>query len=120
MYNPEMREVLSILGIAYASLCIWLTVQFINRREKRWIALWAAVAVPMLYILCIGPMNWIAFWVSTPESVDTVFAVLDDFYYPLDLATDYAPGWLQDLLFWWINLGVPDIPPHNIGLYSQR
>jgi hypothetical protein len=56
-----MTIVVSSLAVAFASVCIWLTIRFVNRRE-RWAkkTLVAIIAVPMLYLLSFGPACWIA------------------------------------------------------------
>lgn len=54
-----MTILLPALAIALAASCVWLTVRFINRRE-RW-AKWTlafAVGLPVLYILSFGPACW--------------------------------------------------------------
>jgi hypothetical protein len=54
-----MAILFSVLGMAIAALCVWLTVRIINRRErwsKRTLA--AVVGVPMLYIMSFGPACW--------------------------------------------------------------
>jgi hypothetical protein len=47
------------LAVAFAALCIWLTVRIVNRRMNRGWAFWATVAVGTLlvaYPLGCGPM----------------------------------------------------------------
>src|SRR5262245_37647673 len=48
-----------IVGVAFASFCLWLAVRIINRREK-----WAkrtavGLALAMIYPLSVGPVCWI-------------------------------------------------------------
>jgi hypothetical protein len=55
-----MAIALAISGVAFAAICMWLTVRIINRKE-RW-AKWMAVAVagvPVLYVASIGPAYWL-------------------------------------------------------------
>ena len=55
-----MAITLSIIGIAFAAICVWLTVRVVNRRE-RW-AKWTlaiTVAMPVLYMLSLGPLIWL-------------------------------------------------------------
>jgi hypothetical protein len=56
---PGMSTVLSLFGIAFAAICIWLTVRIVNR--ERW-AIWTlaiVIGVPALYALSFGPACWI-------------------------------------------------------------
>jgi hypothetical protein len=48
-----MAVALSIVAIAYAALCVWLTVRIVNRKD-RWakrIALWLVAAYPISFLL---------------------------------------------------------------------
>lgn len=51
--------ILPALAVAFAALCIWLTVRIANRRERwaKWTAL--AVALPVLYIASFVPACWL-------------------------------------------------------------
>src|SRR5262249_17764059 len=56
-----MAVALSIFGVAFAALCVWLTVRIVNRRErwaKRTLAA-AIIGVPVLYVATFGPACWI-------------------------------------------------------------
>src|SRR5580765_537788 len=55
-----MTTLFFILAIAFAAICIWLTVRIINRWERwaKWLAV--AVAAMTLYPLTFGPVCWIA------------------------------------------------------------
>ena len=61
-----MTTVFSILAVAFAAVCVWLTVRVVNRRERwaKWM-LATAVGIPVLYIATFGPLCWL---VSTYES----------------------------------------------------
>ena len=51
---------LPVLAVAFTAFCVWLTVRFVNRRE-RW-AKWTLVAIvglPVLYVASFGPACWI-------------------------------------------------------------
>jgi hypothetical protein len=62
-----MALALSILGVAFAAFCVWLTVRIVNRRE-RW-AKWtlAGVALPVVYLLSVGPVIWLQAHRAVPE-----------------------------------------------------
>lgn len=56
-----MSILFSILAVAFAAICVWLTVRIVNRREK-W-AKWTLVTViglPVLYVASFGPIVWLA------------------------------------------------------------
>jgi hypothetical protein len=55
-----MNIVLPAVIVAFAALCIWLTVRIINRREiwAKW-TLAAVIGVPALYPLSFGPACWV-------------------------------------------------------------
>src|SRR5437868_6452046 len=54
----QHAQLTTILAVAVAAFCVWLTVRIVNRRE-RW-AKWtlAAAALPVLYVLSFGPACW--------------------------------------------------------------
>ena len=58
-----MKILIAALAVVFAAFCFWLTVRFINRREKwaKW-TLPAVVGVPVLYVASFGPASW---WFST-------------------------------------------------------
>ena len=54
-----MTIILLIPAVAFAALCVWLTVRIVNRRE-RW-AKWTLAGVlglPALYVASFGPACW--------------------------------------------------------------
>jgi len=56
-----MAIVLSVLGVAFAAVCVWLSVRIVNRRERwaKW-TLASVVGLPVLYALSFGPACWIS------------------------------------------------------------
>jgi hypothetical protein len=56
---PGMSIVLPALAVAFAAICVWLTVRVVNRRE-RW-AKWTAVAIGLsvFYVASFGPACWL-------------------------------------------------------------
>jgi|GEM_PF-5234285 len=52
----KMTLLLPTLAVAFAALCVWLTVRIVNRRERwaKW-TLAALVASMLLYPLSVGP-----------------------------------------------------------------
>jgi hypothetical protein len=54
-----MGLALSIFGVTFAALCVWLTVRIINRRERwaKW-TLAAVIGLPVLYAASFGPACW--------------------------------------------------------------
>jgi len=92
--DPLMTCVIAVLGIVFAAFCIWLTVRFVNRRERwaKW-TLVAAVTLPVLYIASFGPTCWIAsrLWVghSLVPYRPIIWAAVNDLV-DFQLACDYA------------------------------
>jgi hypothetical protein len=56
-----MALALSIIGTAFAAVCVWLGVRIFNRRE-RWAKRTLAVTLclPLLYVASFGPACWLA------------------------------------------------------------
>jgi len=50
---------LPTLAVAFAALCIWLTVRIVNRRE-RWAKWTLAGVVALAYVASIGPWYYVA------------------------------------------------------------
>ncbi len=109
-----MAIALVVLGVS-AALCIWLTVRIVNRRERwaKWTLAGTVIGVPALYLLSFGPVCWITVRFVDFESLksfESVEAALNDFYYPVFLAMDYGPEWVWDVIHWWREFGLPDVP----------
>jgi hypothetical protein len=47
-----MAIMLSALGLTFASVCVWLGVRIVNRRE-RW-AIWSAIGLGALFVVCLS------------------------------------------------------------------
>jgi hypothetical protein len=47
----------AIVGVAFAAVCVWLTVRIVNRRERwaKWTAL-GVICLPLLYVMSLGPV----------------------------------------------------------------
>ncbi len=76
---PDMVFALSIIGIAFAAVCAWLTVRIVNRRErsaKRTLA--AVVGIPVLYVASFGPTCWMSDWfgLSPGHGVRSIYGPL--------------------------------------------
>src|SRR5262245_35651024 len=112
----EETEVFAAAGLVFAAFCIWLGIRIANRREKRAKRTAIALAVLMLvYVLSIGPVNWIESRVETPEFVEEAQY---HFYYPLDSIMMYGPEWLRTSLFWWKELG--EMPYEGAPIINPR
>src|SRR5436190_1964410 len=55
-----MIILLTILAVAFAAFCVWLTVRIVNRRGRwaKW-TLAAVVGLPVLYVASFGPACWL-------------------------------------------------------------
>src|SRR5258708_39248575 len=73
--------VLPGFGVAFAAVCVWLTVRAFNRRERwaKW-TLMCVIGMPALYVLSSGPMIWLARKVDAPH---WAFSTLEQIYGPL-------------------------------------
>jgi len=79
-----MALVVSIIGIAFAAFCVWLTVRIANRRERwaKWVAV-AAVTLPLLYFLSFGPVCWM---IAPSEFRDRRVVFAPHIYFPIGFA----------------------------------
>jgi hypothetical protein len=63
-----MALFLLTFGIAYASVCVWLSVRIVNRRElwAKW-TMAATLALTASYPLSMGPLQWLDERSPAPE-----------------------------------------------------
>jgi hypothetical protein len=90
------RIVLALIAVAFAAVCVWLTVRIVNRRE-RW-AKWtlAGVAVVLaLYPFSYGPFLWLEFRGWLPDPLITMGNVL---YLPINGSFIRHPDWYAHYL----------------------
>jgi hypothetical protein len=105
-----MALFVSIIGIALAAFCVWLTVRIINRRERwaKW-TLAGVVGLPILYVLSFGPACWMTSQVYIGgEQIRWNRALI--IYIPLArmiLENPPPDSRFGHLLCWWMTLGVP-------------
>ena len=59
-YSPGVNLIFRIVAIGLASVCVWLTVRIVTRRE-RWAKRTALGLITgiLLYVPSVGPMLWI-------------------------------------------------------------
>jgi hypothetical protein len=62
-----MNIALFVLAVALAAACVWLTVRFVNRRERwpKWTAIF--IAVLALYVASWIPMARLAEWLAVRD-----------------------------------------------------
>jgi len=90
-------------GLSFGAFVIWLTVRTINRPE-RWAkrTLWAIVGLtPVLYVLSVGPIGWLANRGWLPDEMQDAF---QQFYFPLIWLYDEGPNPIHDILKWYGDL----------------
>ena len=106
-----MPLTLLIFGVAFAAICIWLTVRIVNRRERwaKW-TLAGVIGVAMLYVVSFGPACWISSRFGARQLVGFVYQPLMHMWWHgqpprgddmLDQYTRFAaaPGWGMGLEF---------------------
>lgn len=96
--------------VAFAAFCVWLTVRFINRRE-RW-AKWtvaALVGVPMLCILSVGPACWWFPKKRGPSDADGQSARDAPLvYFAIANLAARSPDWISGAFSRYVRLGAGD------------
>src|SRR5262245_43617677 len=109
-----MGTALSIIGVAFAAVCIWLTVRIVNRRE-RWVK-WtvaAIVGLPLLYVATFGPACWLCnnFWLDS-RLTWTIYRPVTWSWYQT------RPSTFSAALVWWCDLVGKDYreSQHGYGL----
>jgi hypothetical protein len=68
------EAILPALGVMFATVCVWLTVRIINRKE-RWAkrSLAVVIGLPALYVLSVGPMTRLVIHYPVPASVRNAY-----------------------------------------------
>lgn len=97
-----MANLLPVMGVVLAALCVWGTVRIINRRKKRGVPFWATVvlaAVMLGYPLSFGP----AFWLYSRSMTISVQHLANRFYHPIIRAWRSGPEWIADTIGWYAN-----------------
>jgi hypothetical protein len=98
-----MAILLSSLTLAFVAFFIWLTIRYVNRRE-RWVkwTLVAALVLPVAYVVSFGPACWLSSHAERGEVAVTWV------YYPLgrlcaiSVEEDYLPR--IEALVWYSQL----------------
>ena len=104
-----MAIALLIFGVAFAAICVWLGVRIVKRRERwaKW-TLAAAVALPVLYVLSIGPVAWLNTRHLMPEVLGSATKHLYD---PIEWLMARGPGTVEQAIRWYARLWYADAPP---------
>lgn len=104
-----MTALLLSLAVAFAAVCICLTVRIVRRREQwaKW-TLGAIVALPVLYVLSMGPSAWLSTRHFMPESLGHVTGHLYD---PIELLMARGPKPIGQAVRWYVRLWYPNAPP---------
>jgi hypothetical protein len=103
---PGMALILLIVGIAFESTCLWLSVRIFNKREPfTQLALAIAIGLPVAYILAEGPLGWVIYHQIAPESIETLIDTI--FTQPIGLAFEAAPEEIQIAYCWYLSLWFP-------------
>lgn len=93
-----MALVLSIFGVAFAALCVWLGVRIYNRRE-RW-AKWTLAGVLLLaYPLSLFPLEWLETRNLLPD-LDGIRRARTIYRAPVEWLADNGPEWCDAALDW--------------------
>jgi hypothetical protein len=108
-----MEIVLTVLGMTFAAICIWLTVRIVNRREqwaKRTLAA-LLIGTPVLYVASFGPAIWLT-KLDDPWAPQTAAI-----YCPLGRAVVDAPEVMREPLAWYAGLFAQ--PCADFGCYGH-
>ena len=94
-----MEILLPALGVAFVAFCVWLTVRIVNRRERwaKW-TLAGVVGVLVLYVLSVGPAQWVTFQEWSPDWCAAAFVRI---YAPVIWLRDVSPEAIRTALDWY-------------------
>jgi hypothetical protein len=102
---------LSSVTAVFGAFCVWLTVRFVNRRE-RW-AKWAlilAVGLPVVYVASFGPACWVSSHTEVGQTaVSWIFRPLGKLCADYSFAVESpSPGVHSEWLDWYSTVFAPD------------
>ncbi len=88
-----MAILLAVLGVGFPAFCVWLTVRFINRRERwaKWTLAGVALGLLVGYLLSWPWSVPVVHGRSAPPWLETTADVI---YRPLMLTIDNSPEWV--------------------------
>jgi hypothetical protein len=95
-----MTILILALPVSFAAFVVWITVRFINRRERwaKWLLVATIFGAPILYVLSVGPAAYMTtHGLASPE----LSQALTTFYSPLDWIMDHGPGPVSEALLWY-------------------
>ena len=92
--------VLPAIVVAFAAVCIWLTMQIVGRRERRakWTLAALLVGLPLLYVASFGPAIWLT-GLDDPWAPHTAAI-----FWPLGRTAVAAPEVIRTPLVWYAGL----------------
>lgn len=101
-----MAIFIGALGVAFAAFCVWLGVRIVNRRERwaKWTAAGLAIALPVIYLLGLGPAQWL---ISRHMLSESAVYHITSFYGPMNSFYDIAPPAIRDGIDWYLDLWEP-------------
>jgi hypothetical protein len=90
-----MALALSIFGVAFAALCVWLMVRIVNRKE-RW-AKWTAVALAVMLVAYPLSYPWaLSVLIHHGQSESAAMDQLADIYAPFGWAIYHCPDFIRN------------------------
>jgi|SRR5579872_5150186 len=107
-----MSIVLPALAVAFAAICIWLAVRFVNQLDH-WTkgrTMAVVIGLPILYLVGFGPVCWMDERTAERLSDSLVsrgygFALMRSVYRPLlEWVANSRPG--SDLILWYAEAGI--------------
>lgn len=113
-----MTILLSVLAVAFAAFCVWLTVRVVSRREgwAKW-ALAVVVGVPVLYVASLGPACW-----ATKCPPDNYQRIAPGVYWPIgDFYSSGKRPLVNTFISWYARLygddGLLVVPTDDSGKF---
>jgi len=121
-----MSIVLPASVIAFAALCVWLTVRIYNRRERwaKW-TLTTVISLPVLYVASFGPACWLTSQMDSGGWMIPNPALR--IYWPLGRIADkeHSDSRCGQWLRWWMTVGLTDgryavVPTDSAGSWTME
>lgn len=109
-----MTILVPTLAVAFAALCVWLTVRIVNRKERwaKW-ALAAVVGLPVLYFLSFGLA--IKGFYHKPRQVS--YATVVQVYRPILIMVGRSPSGVRWTVEQYVRLWLPS--DRNFGIHTD-